>query len=322
MKPAARTEGASARDGASGEPFTARLHERRVRLGTAVCLGIDPRPSTHPLTSPARLGATTAWDDRVVSAVREHFLGLLDATHDLIAACKPQSAFFEALGPAGVALLAELISHARHLGVPVVLDAKRGDIGSTAAAYAAAYLEDGPLSADALTVNPFLGLDTLAPFLESALAGGRALYVLVRTTNAGSSDLQGLPVNGGSTVSSRLAERLARLADGLPVDDAGYTPLGAVVGDLSDMAELRAALPRSPLLVPGYGAQGATADDVLPAFDGAGLGAVVSASRSLTYGNGFEEATTFTGLAEMTRVAVTAMRDEIEAGLMGSAGTT
>src|SRR5690606_2312875 len=181
----------------------------------------------------------------------------------------------------------------RELGVPVILDAKRGDIGSTAEAYAQAYLGDGPLAVDALTVNPYLGLDTLVPFVQAAVRGGRAVYVLVRTSNPGSRDLQGLRVEGGGSVATRLATRLADIASGLAADDDGYTPLGAVAGDPSDMADVRAALPRSPLLVPGYGAQGARAGDVTAAFDRAGLGAVVNASRTLMYSRGSVGATTF-----------------------------
>ncbi|HLV12011.1 MAG TPA: orotidine-5'-phosphate decarboxylase, partial [Trueperaceae bacterium] len=229
--------------------------------------------------------------------------------------CKPQAAFFEAMGPAGYAALAEVTALARDLGVPVVLDAKRGDIGSTAAAYAEAYLGDGPLAADALTVNPYLGLDTLEPFVAAAVRGGRGLYVLVRTSNPDSRDLQGLELAGGGTVASRLAERLAARAAELDADAQGYTALGAVAGAPEDLAWLREALPRSPLLVPGYGAQGGRADDVAPAFDARGLGALVNASRTLTYGLGFADAATVDEVASLARTAAAAMRDGIEAAV-------
>ncbi len=306
--------------------FAARLHARRRRLGTAVCLGLDPRPTAHPLTDPARLGAAHPWDDAVLAAVTEYCTAILDATSDVIAACKPQAAFFEALGPGGIQVLAAVMAHARRLGVPVILDAKRGDIGTTATAYAAAYLGAGPLAADALTVSPYLGLDTLEPFVTAAVGGGRAVYVLVRTSNPGSRDLQGLALAAGGTVAGHLAQRLARLAEALPTDEDGYTCLGAVAGDPGAMAAVRAALPRSPLLVPGYGAQGSEARDVLPAFDGSGLGAVVNASRTLTYGAGFDQAGTFAELGTRARAAASAMRDELEsalaAGVRASAGRT
>ncbi|HZX00043.1 MAG TPA: orotidine-5'-phosphate decarboxylase [Trueperaceae bacterium] len=300
---------------ASPVSFTARLHDRRYRLGTAVCLGLDPRPAAHPLTRPERLGATHVWEDAVLDAVAAYCVAVLDATHDLIAACKPQAAFFEALGPGGMDVLAQVTARARALGVPVILDAKRGDIGTTAEAYAQAYLGDGPLAVDAVTVNPYLGLDTITPFLEAAVRGGRAAYVLVRTSNPGSRDLQRSTLSGGGTLATRLAADLDEIASGLPADDAGYTPLGAVAGDPSDLAEMRAALPRSPLLVPGYGAQGARAVDVTDAFDRAGLGAVVNASRSLTYGPGSEAASTFEEVGEFARAATLRMRDELEGAL-------
>ena len=297
------------------EPYSRRLTERQARLGTRVCLGLDPRPAAHPLTDPGRLGATAPWDPRVTAAVGRYLAATLEATADLIAACKPQAAFFEALGPSGLELLAEVTALARDLGVPVLLDAKRGDIGTTAEAYAQAYLADGPLAADALTVSPYLGLDTLEPFVAAARRGGRGLYVLVRTSNPGSGDVQGLELAGGGTVASRVAERLAALAEGLEADDDGYTLLGAVAGAPADLPWLRAALPRSPLLVPGYGAQGAAGADVAAAFDGRGHGALVSASRTLTYGPGFEEARTFEEVAAMARAAAVAMRDDVEAAL-------
>src|SRR5690606_9306648 len=139
-----------------------------------------------------------------------YLAAVLEAVSDLVAACKPQAAFFEAMGPAGYAALAELTALARDLGVPVVLDAKRGDIGSTAAAYAEAYLGDGPLAADALTVNPYLGLDTLEPFVAAAVRGGRGLYVLVRTSNPGSRDLQGLELAGGGRSEEHTSELQSR----------------------------------------------------------------------------------------------------------------
>ena len=297
------------------EGFAARVHERRHRLGTAVCLGLDPRPTAHPLTHPKTLGATNIWDDAVLEAVRDYCFAVLNATHDLIAACKPQAAFFEALGPGGFEVLADVLRYARRLGVPVILDAKRGDIGTTAAAYAEAYLGDGPLAADALTVSPYLGLDTITPFLDAAVRGGRAVYVLVRTSNPGSRDLQALALGGGGTVAGHLAAALAAMAADLPADEQGYTALGAVAGDPSDLQALRAALPRSPLLVPGFGAQGATADDVVPAFDANGSGAVVNASRSLTYGDGFESAASFEQVGELSRAATQSMRDALESAL-------
>jgi orotidine-5'-phosphate decarboxylase len=290
--------------------FVPRLHGRIRDTGSRVCLGIDPRPAMSPFTDPRRLGEDA---DRVAEAVERSFAAILRASHEAIACCKLQSAFFEALGLPGLRALAGLLRTARELGLPAILDAKRGDIGSTAAAYARAYLADTELAADAITVNPYLGLDTLEPFLEAAERGGRGLFVLVKTSNPGSADLQDLTLDDGRTLHQALAERLAERAEQLVHDADGYTALGAVVGATypEALADLRRRLPAAVLLVPGYGAQGAGADDVAAAFDANGLGAVVNASRSLTYLPAESERE----LAEGAAAAAAAMRDAINRGL-------
>ncbi len=292
--------------------FTERLHERILRLDTRVCLGIDPRPSAHPHTDPARHAHDPA---RVGRAVAAYAREVLDATHDLIACVKPQSAFFEALGIPGLIALAQVIEDAKARSVPVILDAKRGDIGSTAEAYAAAYLADGVFAADALTVNPYLGLDTLEPFLAAAEARRRGVFVLVKTSNPGSGDLQDVTGDDGRRLHERLADALAARCAAMAPDAFGYGPLGAVVGATypHELAAARERLPASVLLVPGYGAQGGTAQDVAGAFDARGLGAVVNASRSLFYpGRG-------DGVGEAARAAVTVMRDDLNDALAARA---
>ena len=265
-----------------GAGFAARLHRRVRERNTRVCLGIDPRPAAHASTDPARHAHDPG---RIARAIADHARRVLDATHDLVACAKPQSAFFEALGVPGLIALADVMAHARELGVPLILDAKRGDIGPTAEAYAAAYLGDGSFAADALTVSPYLGLDTLEPFLDAATAHGRGVFVLVKTSNPGSGDLQDVPGPDGRRLHQRLADALAARSGALERDADGYGPLGAVVGATypRDLADARARMPASVLLVPGYGAQGGTADDVAAAFDAQGLGAVVNASRALLY---------------------------------------
>ena len=288
--------------------FASRLHERVLRLDTRVCLGIDPRPASHPKTDPAAHDHDPA---RVGRAVAAYAREVLDATHDLVACVKPQSAFFEALGIPGLIALAQVIADARSRGIPVILDAKRGDIGSTAEAYAAAYLADGVFAADALTVSPYLGLDTLEPFLAAAETGGRGVFVLVKTSNPGSGDLQDAVTADGGRLHERLADALARRHAGMPRDADGYGPLGAVVGATypRELTAARERLPGSILLVPGYGAQGGTAADVVGAFDARGLGAVVNASRSLFYPTRGDD------VAAAARAAATAMRDDRNAAL-------
>ncbi|MEJ2287816.1 MAG: orotidine-5'-phosphate decarboxylase [Deinococcales bacterium] len=290
--------------------FTDRLHQRIRATDSRVCLGIDPRPDLSPLTRPDRLGHDAA---RVAAAVEASFAAILRASHGSLACCKLQSAFFEAMGLPGLGAMAGLLRVARELELPAIVDAKRGDIGSTAEAYASAYLTDGDLTGDALTVNPYLGLDTLEPFLEAASVSGRGIFVVLKTSNPGSADLQDLPLAGGGVLYEALADRLKERAERLPRDGHGYTALGVVVGATypEALAALRRRLPTSVLLVPGYGAQGAGAEDVAAAFDGDGLGAVVSASRSLTYMPAESERE----LAEAAAAAATTMRDAINRAL-------
>ena len=288
--------------------FAARVHARVRAFDTRVCLGIDPRPHGHPSTHPAAHDGDPA---KTALAVVAYVRTVLDATHDRIACAKPQSAFFEALGVPGIIALAQVLADLRERGIPAILDAKRGDIGSTAEAYAAAYLADGVFAADALTVNAYLGLDTLEPFLDAAVAGERGVFVLVKTSNPGSGDLQDVATDDGRRVYEHLADALAARAEQLPADADGYTALGAVVGATypTELVALRSRLPRSLLLVPGYGAQGGTGADAAGAFDAAGLGAVVNASRTLLYPTGGAD------VATAARTAATAMRDDLNRAL-------
>lgn len=294
--------------------FSERLATSMRARDSRVCLGIDPRPEAHPSTHPDAHDGDPA---RTARAVASYAREILHATHDLVACVKPQAAFFEALGLPGLIALAQVIADAKALELPVILDAKRGDIGSTAEAYADAYLRHGVFGADALTVNPYLGLDTLEPFIAAAAAEGRGLFVLVKTSNPGSGDLQDAVLQSGERLFERLAQRLMARSAELPHDAAGYTLLGAVAGATypAELAALRAQLPEAILLVPGYGAQGASATDVVHAFDAAGGGAIVNASRSLVYPKGGES----DGYAEAARRAAQEMREALNAAIAARA---
>lgn len=289
------------------DPFAQRLSRRIRALDSRVCLGIDPRPEAHPLTHPERFDNDPA---KTARAVVHYFQAVLDGCAGLVACVKPQTAFFERLGIPGLIALAQLIADARARELPVIVDGKRGDIGSTAAAYADAYLADGVFAGDALTVNPFLGLDTLEPFATAAAERGRGVFVLLKTSNPGSGDLQDLELASGEPLHQHLAARLTEMA-GRFLDPDGLSPIGAVVGATHPeaLARLRAALPHSLLLVPGYGAQGAGATEVAPAFFADGGGAVVNASRSLTYTTDGDD------IASAARRAAEAMRDAINRAL-------
>lgn len=296
-------------------PFATRLHHRVQELGTRVCLGIDPRPALHRSTDPAQFDGDPA---KAARAVVVYFRQIIDATADLVACYKPQTAFFEALGIPGLIALAQLQADIRDRGVPLLTDAKRGDLDSTAAAYASTYLGDGVFASDALTVNPYLGVDSLLPFTDRALESGRGVFVLVRTSNPGGSDFQELRDATGTSVAEHVARRVAELGEEAALvgatDPAGYGHVHAVVGatlPAEQICRFRELMPRSILLLPGYGTQGGTAISAAAAFDRHGLGALVNASRSLTY-FGFEA-----DHATEARAATMRMRDSINSQLAG-----
>ena len=287
--------------------FAERLHKRIIQMNSRVCLGIDPRPSHHPFTAPERFDNDPA---QIAKAVVHYFQAIIASTEDIVACYKLQSAFFEVLGIPGLIALAQLIASIKAKDIPVILDAKRGDIASTAEAYARAYLANSAFSVDALTLNPFLGFDSLMPFIEQAVSAKGGVFILVKTSNEGSKDLQELELNDGSRLFDYLADRLSILSENY-LDAKDYSPIGVVIGATypEQLSALRLAMPHSIFLVPGYGAQGGNAKDVLGAFDKNGLGAVINASRGLTY------LTQDNDFAEQARLATIRMRDDINSSL-------
>ncbi|HEY8346948.1 MAG TPA: orotidine-5'-phosphate decarboxylase [Symbiobacteriaceae bacterium] len=218
---------------------------------------------------------------------------IIDAVADQVAAVKPQSAFYEMYGPWGVEAFWETVRYARSRDLLVIADVKRGDIGSTAEAYAAAYLghpnpldswEDPGLWVDCVTVNPYLGSDGLVPFVRRCQARGTGMFVLVKTSNPSAGELQDQVLLSGENVAQQVAKLVDYLGATL-VGTSGYSAVGAVVGATypEDLARYRKEMPRALILVPGYGAQGGTGADVVHAFNPDGLGALVNASRSIIY---------------------------------------
>lgn len=270
--------------------YAARLDEAVRRKGTPALVGIDPRFDLLPPSILEAIEEQESGDALTVmaAAFEEFSLRIIDVVAPLVPAVKPQAAFFEELGPAGCHALGRVIRHARRSGLIVICDAKRGDIGSTAEAYARGYLagedpEAAPWGADALTVSPYLGRDTLEPFVSVAVERGAGIYVLVRTSNPGAGtfqDRQSDSLPHYRHVARAVEELAAESADGYP-----FGPVGAVVGATwpQELAELRAAMPHAPLLVPGYGSQGGTAADVAAAFTPDGLGALVNSSRGINF---------------------------------------
>ncbi|MDA8743813.1 orotidine-5'-phosphate decarboxylase [Rubripirellula amarantea] len=252
---------------------------------SVTCVGLDPRKASLPPAITKDLetsgaGSPDAW----AAAYTQFCTEIIDVVAGKVACVKPQVAFFEQLGPAGCIALGEVIRYARSKELLVIVDAKRNDIGSTAEAYADAYMgAASPWGGDSLTVSPYLGEDSLEPFVKVCDERNAGIFVLVKTSNPGGGFLQDRKT-GDETVYQSVASLVRRLNE-TRLGKCGYGPVGAVVGATypDQLAELRAAMPTSWILIPGFGAQGGGADDVKAGFDDSGLGAVVNNSRNIIF---------------------------------------
>jgi orotidine-5'-phosphate decarboxylase len=268
--------------------FADRLAEACRSRGNCVCVGLDPRWEQLPESVRRRhpgggLGA-------IARAFEEFSLSVLDVVAPLVPVVKPQMAFFEACGPAGLTALQNVLGAARARGLLTILDGKRNDIASTAEAYAdaafAGVAHAGPRQpvwdADALTINPYLGRDAVEPFLRCARRDCRGVFVLVRTSNPGAGQFQDLLCEG-RPLFEHVAEAVGAWARERP-GRCGLGDVGAVVGAThpAELAAVRRLLPEVIFLIPGYGAQGGTAGDTAAGFRPDGLGAVVNSSRGIT----------------------------------------
>src|SRR3954447_4128308 len=246
--------------------FSDRLAAAVERKQSQLVVGLDPVLEQLPAEVDGDLLAFCA--------------GIVDAVAPYAVAVKPQSAFFEAHGAEGVRAFAEVCDYARAAGLLVIADVKRGDIGSTAHAYAQAFI---PL-ADAVTVNPYLGGDSIEPFLDACRREGAGIFCLVKTSNPGSADIQDVALAEGGKLWQHVARLVREWGEDL-VGECGLSAVGAVVGATSpqEVADARALLPRAVLLLPGIGAQGGTPAGVAAAFANGPAGGLVSASRSVIY---------------------------------------
>ena len=264
--------------------FSDRLAEAIERKRSQLVVGLDPRIDLLPveLRGEAVLGRPSA-----AAAVERFCKGIVDAVAPYAVAVKPQVAFFEALGGDGWLALESVSRYARDAGLLVIADAKRGDIGSTARAYATAFLEprgSEPPLADALTVNPYLGTDSIDPFLAACRRHGAGIFCLVRTSNAGARDLQDAVLSDGTPVWRQVAGLVHEWGADL-VGERGMSSVGAVVGATVPrlIGDARRAMPQAIILLPGVGAQGATPADVARAFTSGPASALVNASRSVIF---------------------------------------
>ncbi len=283
--------------------FADRLHEAIAQKKSCVLVGLDPRADAMPEEYQKALSGSRA---DASEAILRFNLKVMDAVTPYAVAVKPQSAFYEALGWEGVRAYSETVRAAGERGLLVIGDVKRGDIGSTAEAYAEAHLD--LIGADAITVNPYLGVDGVAPFLKRAVAG-KGLFILVKTSNPSSGELQDLKVGAESVY-----ERVAQLVNAWgreSVGRSGYSAVGAVVGATypEAAARLRAIMPQAVFLVPGYGAQGGSAQDCRPCFDRQGGGAIVNSSRGIIFAYGKSRGA---GWEKAVAEAARKMRDELE----------
>ncbi len=274
-----------------------------------VLVGLDPRAESLPPGIIAGAG-----HDAIARAFLQFCQGVIDVVAPLVAAVKPQAAFFEQLGPAGMSALKSVIDYAAARGLLVILDGKRNDIGSTAQGYAEAYLGAGgasPWGCDALTVSPYLGDDSLTPFVETAKARAAGIFVLVKTSNPGGKRFQDLLIDG-RPLYRHVAEYVESLA-AVSAGQCGYGSVGAVVGATypAQLAELRAVMPHAWLLSPGFGAQGGTAKDCAAAFDAAGLGAIVNNSRGIIFAHSRGEYQERFGAARWQEAVEAATQDMI-----------
>jgi orotidine-5'-phosphate decarboxylase len=272
--------------------FADRLTQRIQETRNPTVMGLDPMLDYVPASILDYFRHEC--DDAAMAsglALYEFNRRLIEAVADIVPAIKPQTAYYEQYGTPGVTALRQTIQYARKNGLLVIVDGKRNDIGSTAEAYARAYLDGTTLidgnnaavfEADALTVNGYLGSDGIAPFMRACQDRGRGIFILVRTSNASAGDLQDLILSDGRPVYEAMAGKVAEWGEPL-TGSSGYSSVGAVVGATWPLqaARLRKLMPHTFILVPGYGAQGATANDAANSFGPNGGGAIVNASRSL-----------------------------------------
>ncbi len=264
-----------------------RLIEKIKETNNPTVIGLDPRYDMLPNCIKEKY---TKDEKSICEGILEYNKSIIDEVYDIIPAVKPQIAFYEMFGEKGIYVFKETCKYAKEKGMIVISDIKRGDIGSTAQGYSNAYLgktnigkeEKSFFDIDFCTVNPYLGIDGIKPFIEDCKKYEKGIFILVKTSNPSSGELQDLKLESGQTV----YEKVANLVDDWGKELIGkneYSSIGAVVGATypEQLKELRKIMPNTYFLIPGYGAQGGKAQDIALGFDNKGLGGIVNASRSL-----------------------------------------
>lgn len=295
-----------------------RLQAKVRQMKNPSVVGLDPKPDFIPdeILAEHITGDMQDMLAGLANAYAAFNKLVIDVIADIVPAVKPQSAYYEALGIAGIAALKQTIDYAKEKGMYVIFDGKRNDIGSTAEGYADAYLgavsfrgkDYAAFDCDSMTINAYLGTDGVQPFLDCCRKNNKSAFALVKTSNPSGADFQNLLV-GDRNLYTVVGDLLARLARDT-VGESGFSCLGAVVGATypSDMRFLRRRLEQTFFLVPGYGAQGGTAEDVAPAFNKYGHGAIVNSSRAILCA--WKKDTSMT-TKEATRAAALKMKSDI-----------
>ena len=289
--------------------FADRLTEVMKKKNSAVCVGLDPQLSKLPAVLLDKMkGQYGATLEAAANAYLEFNKNIIDAVKDLVVAVKPQLAFYEELGHKGLWAFEETCRYAQAAGLIVIADGKRNDIGSTAEAYARGFLGKVDLfgekksiqEIDALTVNAYLGIDGVRPFIKVCEEEGKGIFILVKTSNPSSGDVQDRVTADEKISVAQLIGHFVESWGSDCIGESGYSCVGAVVGATypAEAAKLRKLMPTSIFLVPGYGAQGAGAEDTKPCFDAKGLGALVVSARGIIF-------------AEDPRAAAQAMKEEL-----------
>ncbi|MCL2341712.1 MAG: orotidine-5'-phosphate decarboxylase [Firmicutes bacterium] len=293
-----------------------RLIQRIRETDNPTVMGLDPKYEMVPEFIRAKYNADM---EGACRAILEFNKGLIDSVTGIVPAVKPQAAYYEALGPSGMMVFKETCDYAKQKNMIVIADIKRGDIGPTAVAYSSAYLgktkigeaEHSIFDVDFVTLNGYLGTDSIQPFIEDCKAYGKGAFILAKTSNPSSGELQDLKLETGQTV----YEKVAELAKGWGKDligENGYSSIGIVVGATypAQIEELRRLVQSTYFLIPGYGAQGGKAEDIALAFRN-GLGGIVNASRSLMTAYTKVEGLPAEQYQQATRAEAVRMRDEL-----------
>ena len=264
-----------------------RLINKIKETNNPTVIGLDPRYELLPKCLLEKYPNTL---EGISQAIVEYNKALIDETYDVIPAVKPQIAFYEMFGIPGMKAFEETCKYAKQKGMIVIADIKRGDIGSTAQGYSNAYLgktkigekEESIFDVDFVTVNPYMGTDCVKPFIEDCKKYGKGIFILVKTSNPSSGELQDVKLENGEEVYVKVAKLVEEWGKDLRGEN-GYSSIAAVVGATypKQLKEIREIAPHTYFLIPGYGAQGGKAEDIALGFDKNGLGGIVNASRSL-----------------------------------------